>query len=269
MKEFFDKILNDYLAGFAVRFVCALLLLVVGFLAVHFLTKKLKKLRAASKMEPSLRYWVVSAVRIVLDVIIIVVAVQILGIPSASILAVLGSLGLTVGLALQGGLSNLVGGFMIMIFKPFRTGDYISAGGFQGTVRVIGIFYTRLTTLDNRDISIPNALLSNTTVSNMTYNDTRRIDLEFSVSYRADLDRVRAVLIGVAEKEERILKEPKYDILVSGHGDSAIKVLFRPWVKTNDYLDVKFALMEQVKRDFDKYGVEIPYSQLDVHVKND
>ncbi|MBQ3900760.1 MAG: mechanosensitive ion channel, partial [Clostridia bacterium] len=140
---------------------------------------------------------------------------------------------------------------------------------YQGTVRAIGIFYTRLTTLDYRDISIPNAVLSNTTVSNLTYNDIRRIDLEFSVSYRSDLDRVREVLTGIAEKEERILKDPKYDVIVSQHADSAIKFMFRPWVKTNDYLDVKFALIEQVKRDFDKYGVEIPYSQLDVHVKND
>lgn len=269
MQDFFKNFVNDYLVGFAVRFICAVVILVVGIGLIHFVTRKLKGSRMAAKMEPSLRYWLFAIIRIVLDVIIIVVTVQLIGVPSASILTVLGSLGLTVGLALQGGLSNLVGGIMIMIFKPFRVGDYISANSYQGTVRAIGIFYTRLTTLDYRDISIPNAVLSNTTVSNLTYNDIRRIDLEFSVSYRSDLDRVREVLTGIAEKEERILKDPKYDVIVSQHADSAIKFLFRPWVKTNDYLDVKFALIEQVKRDFDKYGVEIPYSQLDVHVKND
>ena len=155
---------------------------------------------------------------------------------------------------------------MLVIFKPFEVGDYIEGANVSGTVTDIGLFYTTVTSPDNKKIVVPNGVISNTDIQNYSAHDTRRLDFDFSISFKTNLDQAKKVLYACAKADERILDDPKPAVLIVEHGESAIKIRLRVWVKTEDYWDVYFATMEQVKRSFDEFGVEIPYPQLDVHM---
>ena len=184
----------------------------------------------------------------------------------SSVVAAVTSAGLALGLALQGGLSNIAGGVMLVIFKPFEVGDYVEGAGVGGTVVDIGLFYTTLTTPDNKKVVVPNGTISNSAVTNYSAHDTRRIDFDFSISYNADIATAKKVLLACAKSDERILDDPKPQTMVISHGDSSIGIRLRVWVKNSDYWDVNFLILELVKINFDKNGIEIPYPQLDVHL---
>ncbi|MBQ8003091.1 MAG: mechanosensitive ion channel, partial [Clostridia bacterium] len=189
-------------------------------------------------------------------------------VPLTSVVTVIASCGVAVGLALQGGLSNLAGGIIIIILKPFKVGDYIIEGGVEGTVEAIGIFYTTLLTPDNKRVIIPNGSLMNSTVTAVNQLDTRRVDFKFSVSYSSDIDKVRKVIAYVAENTDKVLLDKGVDIFLSNHGESSIDFSVRVWSKTEDYWTVYFSINENVKKAFDKACIEIPFPQMDVHVKN-
>lgn len=259
--------INEYLVHFAVSLVCAALILLIGLKLVKVLTKKLAKSKAFQKMDSSVSSLILNTIKVLLNALIIIVAVQILGVPSATIIAALGSCGLAVGLALQGGLSNLAGGVMIMVFKPFHIGDYISTSSGEGTVEDIGLFYTKLATVDNRLINIPNSALSSTTVTNLSVKETRGIDVEVALAYGSDLDLARKTLLECAKKCDKVLSEPAPQVFVSAHGDSAIKVTLRVSVRGGDYWPARFWLMENSLKDVAAAGLSIPYPQLDVHMK--
>ena len=191
---------------------------------------------------------------------LILTAVIIIGVPSATVVAVLGSCGLAVGLALQGGLSNLAGGVIILLLKPFRLGDYISAAGNDGTVENIGIFSTTLLTVDNKKIVIPNGTISGGIIVNYSSEDIRRVDLSFTVAAGSDLDQVRNIFVSIASADERILKTPAPDILVSELSAAGVTFVFRPWCKNGDYWNVFFAANEAVRRAFTENNIQPPVS---------
>ncbi|MCR5149703.1 MAG: mechanosensitive ion channel [Clostridiales bacterium] len=248
----------------------AVLIIFIGFKVVKFLTGVVTRSKFYGKLEPTARSFCKSAVTISLKIIILVTAAAMLGVPMTSIIAVIGSAGLAIGLALQGGLSNIAGGFVILVFKPFMVGDYIEVGEFSGIVHSISVFYTKIYTLDNKKIMIPNSMMSSQSVVDFSALPTRRVDIKFSVAYDSDIDEVKNILIGVAEKEELVLSSPTPPFArLKEHGDSALIFELRAWCNTEDYWTVFFDLTENVKKAFDENGIQIPFPQMDVHFDKD
>lgn len=266
LDKFMDFV-DRYLVGFIIDVVLAMMVLLIGLKLVKFFTSRLEKGKLFSKMDSNVGALIVSSLKISLNSLVIIIAVQILGVPSATIIAAIGSCGLAVGLALQGGLSNIAGGVMIMIFKPFHYRDYICTAVGEGYVEEIGLFYTKLETLDHRSVNIPNSVLSSTTVTNLSVKKTRRLDIEVSLAYGTDIDLARKTLIRCAETHEHVLKHPEPVVLVSSHNDSSVTFILRVYVKFSEYWQVKFDLMESTLKAVNNAGLEIPFPQVDVHVK--
>lgn len=267
MFDWFINFVNEYLVGFAVDGVLAALELIIGLKLVSFFISHLKKHKAFLKLDSNIGSLFMNSLKLLLNALVIIVAVEILGVPSATIIAAIGSCGLAVGLALQGGLSNLAGGVMIMIFKPFHIGDYICTSAGDGTVEDIGLFYTRLITIDNRSVNIPNSVLSSTTVTNNSVRVRRGLDIEVSVAYGTDTEEARRALLSCAEKSELVMKDPAPIVFVSEHADSAIKMVLRVSVNCSDYWSAKFELQETTLKAIHDAGLEIPFPQIDVHMK--
>ena len=270
MLDFLLNFLNVYAVPFVIRLVCAAVVLFVGFKLTKLIIKKVSKCNAfCEKLDSNVQALIKNTVKVLAYSIVIILAVEILGIPSATIVAVLGSCGLAIGLALQGGLSNIAGGVIIMLFKPFHEGDFISTPLGDGSVVDIGIFYTKLLTPDNVSINIPNSSLANSNISNYSEKDTRRVDVSVSVAYDSDIDLAKKVLLASAESHDLVLGDPAPVVFVTAQGDSAITIQVRAWTKSENYWAVKFDLLEDTKKVLDKFNINIPYPQLDVHVKND
>jgi len=246
--------------------VLGLLVIFIGCKIVKKITKKLVNSRAMSRFSMTIRVFLGHVVAVALYVIVCLLGASLIGFNVSMFGSLIASIGLTVGLALQGSLSNIAGGVMVVGLKPFEVGDYIESNGVSGTVTDIAIFYTTLTTPDNKKIVVPNGSLSNSVVINYSANDTRRLDLTFSISYNTDLDLAKKVLLSCAKLDERILSDPAPVVYITEHAESAIAIQLRVWVRSENYWDVNFAMIEQVKRSFDQLGVEIPYPQLDVHM---
>jgi small conductance mechanosensitive channel len=217
-------------------------------------------------MDITLRRFVANLARMLLMLFVIIAAIHQLGIQTASLIALLGAAGLAVGLALQGSLSNLAAGVLIVLFRPYKVGDWIEGGGVSGAVEEVQILTTVLKTGDNKRVIIPNSQIMGTTITNYSANETRRVDLVVGVSYGDDLDKVRTELEGLVAADERILKDPTVTIAVSELADSSVNFVLRPWVKTADYWGVYFDLTEAIKKRFDEVGISIPFPQRDVHI---
>ena len=262
LKDFF---FNDVL-GIVIRIVIAIVFLLIACKIVKSIVKKIVESKGFAKLNKTIRTFLGHVISIVFYIVVAVVTIMILGFDLSGISAVIASAGLAIGLALQGGLSNIAGGVLVVAFKPFDVGDYVETEGVGGTVTDIGIFYTTLTTPDNKKIVVPNGTISNAIVTNYSAYDTRRIDFDFSIAYTADIDVAKKVLYTCAKMDERILTDPEAQVMITAHNDSSITIRLRVWVKASDYWNVNFDMMEQVKRSFDQFGVEIPYPQLDVHL---
>ncbi len=261
--------LEEFAVTYGGKLLIALVILLVGFKIVNFCTKKLVNSKAVKKLDPSAATFIKSLVGIACKVLIGVIALSVMGVPMTSIITVIGSCGLALGLALQGSLANIAGGFVLILVKPFKVGDFVISGDLSGTVTEIGIFNTKLSTIDNRVVIIPNSSISNATVTNVSALPQRRVDIAFTASYADDVSAVKKTLLSVCEKHPQVLKDPAPFARISGHKDSAVEYTVRAWCKTEDYWDVYFDLMEQVKLAFDAAGITIPFPQLDVHEKND
>lgn len=248
------------------RILGVILVLWIGLAVSKKLANKFKETKAAKAMDPTARSVVANLILWALRIVVIAMVCGLLNIPSASIVAVLGSLGLAIGLAVQGGLANIAGGIMIVLFRPFKVGDTINTTGYVGTVTDISLFYTTIDTPDNNVVVLPNGALMNAAVLNYSLKDKRRIDVALSVSYGTDLDEARKVLLGVAEANALVLKDPAPAMLVSEHGDSGVKLIFRVWCESANYWDCLFQMEEQSKKAFDAAGIEIPFNQIDVHM---
>ena len=253
---------------FVLQVVVGLILLIIGFRIINVIEKKLKKPHKFSKMDKTVKTFLISFTTISLKIILMVIFLSIIGVPMASLVTIVGSCAVAIGLALQGGLSNIAGGLMILIFKPFKVGDFIAVGEFQGTIKSITMFYTVITTIDNKSIHLPNGNLSNSNIVNYTVNNERRVDIDLSVSYNSDIDKVKEVVNNIIDNHELILQDKEKFIRLNKHEESALIFSLRVWVKTENYWNVYFDLMELIKKEFDKNNIEIPFNQLDIHMKN-
>lgn len=260
--------LEEFAVTYGGKLIIALILLVLGFKLINFLTKKLVKSRAMDKLDPSAAIFIKNVISISTKILIGIVSLSILGVPMTSIITVVGSCGLAVGLALQGSLTNIAGGFVLLLVKPFKVGDYIIEGDVYGMVTEIGIFNTKVKTIDNKIVIFPNATISNSTITNLTALDLRRISLTFTASYSDDVRTVENTLLDVCDRNSLILKDPPPFARISAHKDSALEYTVRAWCKTEDYWTVFYDLHRDVKYAFDERGITIPFPQLDVHDKN-
>ena len=267
MPDWILDFVNTYVVPFVVNGLIALVVLIVGLKVVKFLTTRLERHKLAKKMDSNIWTLVMHTLRVALNALIIVVAIEIVGVPSATVITVIGSCGLAFGLALQGGLSNLAGGVMLMIFKPFHAGDYIITPECEGMVEEIGIFYTKLVTLDNQCINIPNSVLSSHMVTNTSAKENRGVDIDISVAYGTDIETARKALLACAESNPLVLKEPETVVVVVGHDDSCVKLLFRAFTKWENYRQVRAELYEASLGALKEAGVEIPFPQVDVHMR--
>lgn len=260
-----DKV-TEYIADEGINLILSLILLIVGWKLINIFSKKMKAGKLFSKIEPTARSFINSAVTITLKVLLVITIAAILGVPMTSMVAVLGSCGLAIGLALQGSLSNIAGGFILTVFKPFVVGDFIKSGEFEGTVKSINIFYTKIITPDNKIIVIPNSKVSDSALIDYNAFTTRRVDIDISAAYSEDSDVVKKALIDAANSNELVDKSVEPVAIIKSFDDSAVAYQVRMWCKTEDYWDVKFAVTEKIKKIFDERGIQIPYPQLDVHL---
>ena len=249
------------------RLLAGLAVLAVGFFLVHWIVKLVDRSRPLVKVEPTLKGFLDNLTRWLLYILVVLTAVGVMGIPLTSFVTILASAGVAVSLALQGALGNFVGGLLMLILKPFKAGDYVKVGDAEGTVQTVGVFYTELTTPDNRHVSLPNSSLTNTAIVNYTREGTRRLDVTYGVSYGADMDQVFQVLMDVVHRGQGVLGDPAPAVHLTECADSSLKFTVRLWCKTADYWDLYFYLMEEGKRALDRAGIEIPYPQVDVHIK--
>ncbi len=265
MEKYVDKITNIGI-DFGLKLLAGLVILIIGSKIINVLVKFLKKDHKHSKIDASAKSFLISFVNVALKVLLFITVLGILGVPMTSLITILGSAAVAVGLALQGGLSNLAGGLLLLIFKPFKVGDFISTNGNEGTVKSITMFYTVINTPDNKVIQLPNGSLSNSNITNYSYNYERRVDIDLSVSYDSDIEKVKKVVNKVIDSHELILQDKEKFIRLKKHDESALVFTLRVWVKTSDYWAVYFDLMENIKKEFDKNNIEIPFNQLDVHM---
>ena len=259
--KFFQELGNAMLAAIP-TIILAVVILVVGLI----LSKLVIKLLSKTKLELTVTKFTAQMAKIVLYTLLITIVLNILGIPATSIITIIGTAGVAIGLALQNSLANVAGGFLLMITKPFKIGDYIITNGVEGTVSQISILHTRLDSASNQAVFVPNGLAINATIINNNGNDTRRVDLTFSISYNDDFVTAQGIILGLIEAHPLTLKDVAPTVRMKEHGESAIVIVARAWCSTADYWDVYFDLTEQVRAAFIENGIEIPFNQLDVHV---
>lgn len=246
--------------------VFALLTLIIGFWIAKRIVRLIDASLAKREADDTLRGFIQSFLSVILKLIVIITAATMLGVKTASLIAMLGAAGLAVGLALQGSLSNFAGGVLILFFRPFKAGDYVKAQDAEGFVEKIQIFSTILRTVTNESVVIPNGALANGVIENYSSKHSRRVDFTFGIGYNDSIDEARATLLKVIEKNKDILQSPAPEVYVSGHGDSAVELLVRVWVKAENYFPVNYYMWEEVKKAFDAAGISIPYPQQDVHM---
>lgn len=253
--------------SFGLKLLGAILILVIGLKVSKWAVKVWTKSKGYQKLDTTVAHFLANALKAVLYTIVIMSAVITIGVPAASLITILGSAGVAVGLALQGSLSNLAGSIMIMIFRPFKIGDFIDGNGVSGTVEDITMFYTIIKTGDNKVVTVPNGALSNGNITNYSKKDIRRVDLTASVAYGTDIDKVKTLLMKLAEENDLVLKDPAPFVALSQHGASSVDFVLRVWVNSGDYWTVNFGMMEKIYNEFNANGIEIPFPQMDVHVK--
>jgi len=255
---------------FAINIILAIVIFYVGRMVARAVAKGLRTLLRSQDVDKILETFVSNLAYWALMIFVIIAAIGRVGIQTTSLIAILGAAGLAVGFALQGSLANFAAGVLIVMFRPYRVGDFVEAAGISGAVLQVQILTTVLKTGDNKQIVVPNGQIMGSIITNYSANDTRRVDMVFGVSYDDDLDKVRSTLEDLVAAEARILDDPACLIAVSELADSSVNFVVRPWVKTSDYWGVKFEFTEAVKKRFDKEGISFPYPQQDVHIiKND
>lgn len=265
MEDIFIKIFG-LIVEYGLRVIAAIAIFIIGIIAARIIRSLIVKMLKKSHVDDTLISFIRSLSYITMLVFVIIASLGQLGIQTASFVAVLGAAGLAIGLALQGSLANFAAGVLMIIFKPFKVGDWIEGGGASGSVEEISIFTTVLKSGDNKKIIVPNAKMTSGNIINYSAKETRRVDLVASVSYKDDIDKVKSVLSDILSNDDRILKEPAPTIAVSSLADSSIDLFVRPWVKASDYWSVYFYLNETIKKRFDEEGISIPFPQQDVHI---
>jgi len=265
MQSLSDKVLA-LLSVYGLNVLAAIAIFVFGLWFAKIMRRVIGKVMERGNVDATLTRFVGNLSYIALLVFVVLAAVSKLGIQTTSFIAVLGAAGLAIGLALQGSLSNFAAGFLMIIFRPFKVGDYIEAGGTAGTVEEIQIFTTQLKTPDNKTVIIPNSGITAGNIVNYSTKGTRRVDMVFGIGYDDDIDKAKAVLQQIIDADARVLKDPAVTIGLSELADSSVNFVVRPWVKSEDYWSFLFDTTEKVKKRFDAEGIGIPYPQQDVHL---
>lgn len=256
----------ELLTVYGLRIIAAIIILVLGRWVALGVAKLINRVMIKTNVDATLVSFVHHLVYVGLLVIVVIAALNQLGIQTASFIAVIGAAGLAVGLALQGSLANFAAGVLMLIFRPFKLGDYIEGAGTAGTVEKIEIFTTQLKSPDNRTIIIPNAKLMGENITNYTVKGTRRVDFVFGIGYGDNIDDARNIIKEIIDEDKRVLKDPEPMIVVSELGDSSVNFTVRAWTSTNDYWSFYFDTTEKVKKQFDAKGINIPFPQRDVHI---
>ena len=255
-----------YVMTYGPKLIGAILVLFIGLWIIRLFIKSLRKGMVKANVDESLRNFIISFLNTVLKVILVVIIVSMLGVAMTSVVAILGAAGLAVGLALQGSLANLAGGVLILFFKPFKIGDVIEAQGFIGKVTEIQVFNTIVKTFDNKTIYVPNGSLSNDNIINYSTEPTRRVDMKFGIGYKDDIQKAKSIIKKLIDANSAINQQPEPLIVVSELGDSSVNITVRVWVNSENYWNVFFDMQENVKIEFDKNGISIPFPQRDVHL---
>ncbi len=259
--------LGNWSVSLVGKLIIALVVWLIGKKIIKVLDKLVKKMIDRSSLDKGVVNFAVSVLRFAMYAILIMIVVDKLGFQTTSLLTLFGSAALAIGMSLQGSLSNFAGGILILVFKPFKVGDYIIVGTNEGTVKSIEILYTRLVTIDNKVIMLPNGSLSNSSIINVGAENTRRIDIEIGIGYSSDIPKAKKLLEQVINSEKGILKDKGVMVVVKSLDESCVTLETRAWVNTADYWNIRFDLLERYKSIFDENGIEIPFNQLDVHMK--
>ena len=267
VSDWLPDLVKEYLVPFGIKLVAAIVVLILGRWVIKWVKKGLTRMLLRRNADPSLNSFVMSLISVLLTFFLIMAIVGILGINTSSLVALLASAGLAIGMALSGTLQNFAGGVMIMLFKPFKVGDFIAAQGYEGRVNSIQIFNTHILTPDNKTVILPNGALSTGPVTNFNKETDRRVDWLFSISYGDDYDQAKAVLQRLCDADPRILKEPQPVIELIKMGDNSIDITVRARVKPEDYWAVYFKMNELVYKTFPQEGLHFPFPQVDVHLK--
>ena len=254
-------------AAFLVKIIVCIVIYIIGKNVIGWVVKTVRSMLLRTKMPTGAATFIVSMVKIFLYLILIFGLAMQFGVKESSVAALVASGGVAIGLALQGGLSNLAGGFLILLFQPFEVGDYILAQGEEGTVQKVEILYTTLHTIDNRKVIIPNGNLANNVIVNATGADRRKLDITVGISYEDDISKAKQVLLQIIEHSEYVIREQEAQVFVSELGDSSVVMGLRCWVRTEQYLPALWQMNEQIKNEFDRAGLHIPFPQMDVHVR--
>ena len=264
-----QSLFETYAIPWGINIVLAIVIFVVGRLAAKIVVRLARKLLIHARIDDILIDFVCSILNTAFLLFVIIASLDQLGVDTTSLIALLAAAGLAVGLALQGSLQNFASGVMLIVFRPFKAGDFVEAGGVAGTVEKISIFSTQMKTGDNREVIVPNGKIYGDTITNFSARDTRRIDMVFGIGYEDDLRKARDILRNLVDNDERVLKDPETLVAVSELADSSVNFVVRPWVKSSDYWAVKFDLTENIKLAFDENNISIPYPQMDVHVSKE
>ncbi|NDV90214.1 mechanosensitive ion channel [Alteromonas sp. 345S023] len=261
-----ERYINDYAIPWGINIAMAIVIYIIGRLVVGIILSVFRRVMAKSKYDAMLVDFLEAIISAVLMLFVIVASLDQLGVDTTSLVAILGAAGLAIGLSLQDSLKNFAAGVMLLVFKPFKSGDFVEAGGTAGTVKKIGIFTTTMTSPDNKEIIVPNGGIYGGNITNFSAKDTRRVDMVVGIGYDADLLKAKNILLEMIAADDRILKDPAPTVAVAELADSSVNFIVRPWVKSADFWGVKFDFTEAVKLRFDKEGISIPFPQMDVHL---
>lgn len=261
--DYFTNVLIEY----SPRLISATILFVIGWWAIKLIKKLIMRVMVKREMEPTLSKFLADILIWTLKILLFVTVISRLGVENSSFVAIIGAAGLAIGLSLQGSLSNFAGGVLIIMFKPFKVGDFVEAQGVSGTVKQIQIFVTQLATVDNQIIFVPNGVLSNGTIINYTYATTRRADLTIGISYSSNIKKAKEIILEILSNHPLVLKDPEPMVLVKDLADSSINLAVRPWADIENFFIMRSEVLEQIKNAFDHNGIEIPFPQRDVHIK--
>jgi small conductance mechanosensitive channel len=261
--DYFTNVLMEY----SPRLISAVLIFIIGWGAIRLIKKLVVRIMTKREMEPTLSKFLADILIWTLKILLFVTVISRLGVENSSFVAIIGAAGLAIGLALQGSLANFAGGVLIIMFKPFKVGDFIEAQSVSGTVKQIQIFVTQLATVDNQVIFVPNGALSNGTIINYSYATTRRANLTIGISYGSNIKKAKELAMEVMINHPAVLKEPEPMVLVDSLADSSINLAVRPWANLEDFFTMRSDILEQIKLKFDENNIEIPFPQRDVHIK--
>lgn len=262
----FIEFLKQLMTNVGLKIVLGIIILIVGYKITKWLVKLLEKTRGFNKLDKGIQGFLSSFIKIALYALIVSTAAICFGVPGTAFITVFTSAGVAIGLALQGALSNFAGGLMILIFHPFKVGDFVECEGAKGTVSDITVIYTKVKTIDNTVVTVPNGKITNANIINFSKERKRRVDLTIPASYTADVELVKKTLLEVADSLEKVLKDPAPVVRLFEMSSSSLNYVYRVWCKNADYWDVYFDSMEAIKKAFDEKGIEIPYSKLDVKI---